>query len=152
MTVHSIKARRLARDEAGFTLIELLVVILIIGILAAIAIPQLVGQRTKAQDTDAKSSVRHAQEAIVQFHLENDTFAATQAQLAAIIPSLQQSNNLQIVADATSYSVSVDSKSGSAGGGTFTIAYDPAAGTRRLCSNPGQGACDNAPDARGNLW
>ena len=53
---------RKAREEreGGFTLIELLVVIIIIGILAAIAIPVFLNQRKKGYDAQAKSDVRNA--------------------------------------------------------------------------------------------
>ena len=82
------KLRSRIQDEKGFTLIELLVVILIIGILAAIALPAFLGQRARAQDTEAKTSVRQGQTAMETFYTDNQTYVAAKAQLVDIEQSL----------------------------------------------------------------
>ena len=102
-----------AQDEKGFTLIELLVVILIIGILAAIALPAFLNQRAKAQDSEAKSNVRTAQTAMETFYTDTQDYSgATNAKLVAIEPALAERQGLTLSAlTATGYTVAVTSKS-----------------------------------------
>src|SRR5271169_4728343 len=82
--------RQHASDQAGFTLIELLVVILIIGILAAIAIPAFLSQTSKANDSAAKTQVGTMQTTMETYAAEHSGSyeGATLAELQKIEPTL----------------------------------------------------------------
>src|SRR3954469_25460844 len=66
--------RNRLNGEEGFTLIELLVVILIIGILAAIAIPSFLNQKGKGEDSKAKADARTTQTAMESWYTDNQTY------------------------------------------------------------------------------
>jgi len=138
------KLRQRAQDEKGFTLIELLVVILIIGILAAIALPAFLNQRSKAQDTDAKSKARTAQTAMETYYVNEQKYTgADLAALKAIEPSLGDGPDLTVdKATDTEWKVTVASKSGAAN--TFSIEKTDNAGAptvARTCASHGTGGC-----------
>jgi type IV pilus assembly protein PilA len=114
---------RMGRDE-GFTLIELLVVMLIIGILAAIAIPTFFNQREKAQDSDAKAMAKTAQTAIETQATEQngDYTGATTATLKAIEPTIligatDNPRLTTVTAGTDSYTVTVRSRTAN----TFSV-------------------------------
>ena len=137
---------RLHDEEKGFTLVELLVVILIIGILAAIAIPSFLSQTDKAADAQAKSAARNAQTAAETYNVDNNgTYTAmTPAKLQAIEPALADANiggTLAAAPDGTNkgYTLSVtNTKTGN----QFNVIRDPVTGVvTRTCTVSAKGGC-----------
>jgi prepilin-type N-terminal cleavage/methylation domain-containing protein len=69
--------KRMNKEEEGFTLIELLVVIIIIGILAAIAIPVFLSQRSKGYEASMKSDLRTAAQEVESQNVDNQNYLST---------------------------------------------------------------------------
>jgi type IV pilus assembly protein PilA len=133
------KLRERSHSESGFTLVELLVVMLIIGLLAAIAIPSFFNQREKANDAQAKENAHTAQVAMETYATDNGGsyagVAANGSQLKTIEGALNNAT-LAVVSTANSYTVTVTATTTAR---TFSIARNSSGVLSYNCGPVGGG-------------
>jgi type IV pilus assembly protein PilA len=132
--------QRVRSEADGFSLIEVLVVILVIGILAAIALPAFLGQRSKGQDSDAKSNARNVVSSLETYYANERKYTGadtSQEITKGGIPIGTGKGKVDLTLDADTYTVVAHSQSDA----KFTIEKDSDGKLTRTCDKTGEGSC-----------
>lgn len=77
--------RNRMRGRAGFTLLEIMVVIVILGLLAALVVPKLIGRTEEAKRTQTRLQIKNIEQALQLFKLDNGFYPATEQELTALV-------------------------------------------------------------------
>ena len=146
--------RERTKTEEGFTLVELLVVILVIGALAALALPAFLGTQKKGEDADSKSNARNLVSALEACHASTGDYrkcdtlpeleaAGSRPGIELTDPVTKKSGAASVTADVEAYTIVSYSQTAN----TFVIQRASDGTSTRTCTTGGQGGCQT-----GAVW
>ena len=154
-----LNKKKADNKEQGFTLIELLVVVIIVGVLAAVALPNLLGQVGKARETEAKNAVGTLNRSQQAFHFDTKTFVTENVNNASF-QTIANPFGVSLISEVFTYNVPagdasttnlmtatpVSANDDGVRGFAGQVAYDSASGTYGMgvCQGSSVGATPSA--------